>query len=210
MRVNDLSLEISLVLLLAYVAHLVFSLYTHKQLFEGSPEERGKAAWGLRKSILVLLGSTALIAWVSEILVGSVEQAAATLGMTRVFIGVIVVAVVGNAAEHSTAVMMAMKNRMELSIGIAIGSSLQIALFVAPDTRGRQLLHGTAADGPGVYASGGSGDLPFSADQRSHRFGRRIQLARRCSAAGGVPDSGDRVFLPAGRRWRALGRRIEE
>jgi Ca2+:H+ antiporter len=132
MRVNDLSLEISLVLLLAYIAHLVFSLYTHKQLFEGNPEESGKTAWGLKRSILVLLGSTALIAWVSEILVGSVEQAAATLGMTRVFIGVIVVAVVGNAAEHSTAVMMALKNRMELSIGIAIGSSLQIALFVAP------------------------------------------------------------------------------
>ena len=116
----------------AVAAHLIFSLYTHKHLFECIPEERGKAAWGVRKSILVLLGSTALIAWVSEILVGSVEQAAATLGMTRVFIGVIVVAVVGNAAEHSTAVMVAMKNRMELSIGIAIGSSLQIALFVAP------------------------------------------------------------------------------
>lgn len=131
-RVNDLSLEISLVLLLAYAAHLIFSLYTHKQLFTGAPAEAGKAAWGVKKSILILVGSTALIAWVSEILVGSVEQAAATLGMTRVFIGVIVVAVVGNAAEHSTAVMMAMKNRMELSIGIAIGSSLQIALFVAP------------------------------------------------------------------------------
>ena len=73
MRVNDLSLEISLVLLLAYVAHLVFSLYTHRQLFEGSPAETGKTAWGIKRSILVLLGSTALIAWVSEILVGSVE-----------------------------------------------------------------------------------------------------------------------------------------
>ena len=67
-----------------------------------------------------------------QILAGSVAEAAATLGMSRVFIGVIVVAVVGNAAEHSTAVMMAMENRMELSISIAIGSSLQIALFIAP------------------------------------------------------------------------------
>ena len=131
-RENDLSLAISLVLLLAYAAHLVFSLRTHKQLFAGIPAEAGTAAWSLKKSILILLGATALIAWVSEILVGSVEEAAATLGLTRVFIGVIVVAVVGNAAEHSTAVMMAIKNRMELSIGIAIGSSLQIALFVAP------------------------------------------------------------------------------
>jgi Ca2+:H+ antiporter len=88
--------------------------------------------WSMRKSVLMLLGVTALIALVSEILVGSVQEAAQTFGMTRVFIGVIVVAVIGNAAEHSTAVMMALKNRMELSMGIAIGSSLQIALFVAP------------------------------------------------------------------------------
>jgi Ca2+:H+ antiporter len=82
--------------------------------------------------VLVLAGATALIAWMSEILVGSVQSAADAIGMTRIFVGVIVVAVVGNAAEHSTAVMMALKNRMELSLGIAIGSSLQIALFVAP------------------------------------------------------------------------------
>jgi Ca2+:H+ antiporter len=131
-RENDLSLEISVVLLLAYGAHLVFSLRTHKQLFAGIPAEAGTAAWSMKKSIVILLGATVLIAWVSEILVGSVEEAATTLGLTRVFVGVIVVAVVGNAAEHSTAVMMAIKNRMELSIGIAIGSSLQIALFVAP------------------------------------------------------------------------------
>jgi len=131
-RENDLSLEISLVLMLAYAAHLVFSLRTHKQLFAGIPPEAGTATWSVKKSILVLLGATVLVAWMSEILVGSVEEAAATLGLTRIFIGVIVVAVVGNAAEHSTAVMMAIKNRMELSIGIAVGSSLQIALFVAP------------------------------------------------------------------------------
>jgi Ca2+:H+ antiporter len=131
-RENDLSLEISLVLLLAYAAHLVFSLHTHKQLFAGIPPEAATTTWSVKKSILVLVGATVLVAWMSEILVGSVEEAAATLGLTRIFIGVIVVAVVGNAAEHSTAVMMAIKNRMELSIGIAVGSSLQIALFVAP------------------------------------------------------------------------------
>jgi Ca2+:H+ antiporter len=80
----------------------------------------------------VLGAATALIAWMSEILVGSVEPAAASLGMTSVFVGVIVVAIVGNAAEHSTAVMMAMKNRMDLTFGIALGSSIQIAMFVAP------------------------------------------------------------------------------
>jgi len=73
-----------------------------------------------------------LIAWMSEILVGSIQQAAAAFGMTEIFVGVIVVAIIGNAAEHSTAIIVAMKDRMELSFGIAVGSSLQIALFVAP------------------------------------------------------------------------------
>jgi Ca2+:H+ antiporter len=132
-REHDLSLAISLVLLAAYGAHLVFSLVTHKQLFAGeSADAEHPPEWTLKKSAIILAVSTALIAWVSEILVGSVEAAASTMGMTRVFLGVIVVAVVGNAAEHSTAVMMALKNKMELSLGIAIGSSLQIALFVAP------------------------------------------------------------------------------
>jgi Ca2+:H+ antiporter len=131
---HDLSLEIAIVLLVCYSTHLLFSLHTHKQLFagEGHGESGGGNVWTLKRSILILAGSTALIAWVSEILVGSVEQAARAFGMTSVFVGVIVVAIVGNAAEHSTAVMMALKNRMELAMGIPIGSSLQIALFVAP------------------------------------------------------------------------------
>jgi Ca2+:H+ antiporter len=132
-REDSLSLAISAVLLLAYGAHLLFSLGTHKQLFAGQESEgHHEPAWTLRRSVAVLAGATGFIAWISEILVGSVEAAAASLGMTRIFLGVIVVAVVGNAAEHSTAVSMALKNRMELSLGIAIGSSLQIALFVAP------------------------------------------------------------------------------
>ncbi|HXA51724.1 MAG TPA: calcium/proton exchanger [Candidatus Acidoferrum sp.] len=131
-RENGLSLTISVVLLVSYAAHLVFSLITHKQLFAGECDSEHPPEWSLKKGMLVLAGSTAMIAWISEILVGSVEAAATSLGMTRVFLGIIVVAIVGNAAEHSTAVMMAMKNKMEISLGIAIGSSLQIALFVAP------------------------------------------------------------------------------
>lgn len=131
---HDVSLTISLVLLLMYALHLVFSLITHKHLFTGEPGEAAaeEAPWSIGKSIGILAASTAVLAWLSEILVGSVEPAAASFGMTRVFVGVIVVAIIGNAAEHSTAILMARKNRMELSIGIAIGSSLQIALFVAP------------------------------------------------------------------------------
>ncbi len=131
----DLSMEISVILLLTYGASLLFTLHTHKQLFSGSGHSEGDdhgPAWSLTKSLGTLFGATALIAWMSEILVGSVEQAAQTLGMTSVFVGVIVVAIIGNAAEHSTAILAAMKNRMDLSLGIAVGSSIQVALFVAP------------------------------------------------------------------------------
>ena len=84
------------------------------------------------RAIVKLLVATVLVAWMSEILVGTVEHAAHELGLTQVFVGVIVVAVIGNAAEHSTAILVAMKNQMDLAVGIAIGSSIQIALFVAP------------------------------------------------------------------------------
>ncbi len=136
--VNKLSVVISVVLLITYLLSLLFSMKTHKELFSGikgagaAVDESVEPPWTLAASITVLLISTILIAWMSEILVGSVSQAAQALGMSDIFVGVIVVAMVGNAAEHSSAVLMAMKNRTELSLGIAIGSSLQIALFVAP------------------------------------------------------------------------------
>lgn len=132
----DLSLEIAVVLIIVYALSLVFTLVTHKKMFEGleavGEAEMHHESWSLGKSIGILFAATALIAWVSEILVGSVEQAAHTFGMTSIFVGIIVVAIIGNAAEHSTAILVALKNRMDLSISIAIGSSIQIALFVAP------------------------------------------------------------------------------
>jgi Ca2+:H+ antiporter len=130
-----LGVAISLVLLVAYLAHLFFSVHTHKTLFLGkpnSPSEEEAAPWSLPRALVILAVSTALIAWISEILVGSVEQAAIAFGMSDIFVGVIVVAIIGNAAEHTAAVTAAIKDRMDLSVGIAIGSSLQIALFVAP------------------------------------------------------------------------------
>ncbi|MBN8732142.1 MAG: calcium/proton exchanger [Acidobacteria bacterium] len=129
-----LSLEIAIVLLVCYALSLLFSLRTHHHLFKGSgdPEAHHGGAWPVGRALAVLAGATALIAWMSEILVGAVEQTAHSLGMTSVFVGVIVVAIIGNAAEHSTAILMARENRMDLSLGIAIGSSIQIALFVAP------------------------------------------------------------------------------
>lgn len=141
---NDFQQEVPLgtwisgILLGSYVLGLIFTLHTHKQLFvghrdkgEGDDSSHGPT-WSVGKSIGVLLTATALIAWISEFLVVSVEHAAESFGMSELFVGVIVVAIIGNAAEHSSAIIMAYKNRTDLSLSIAIGSSIQIALFVAP------------------------------------------------------------------------------
>jgi Ca2+:H+ antiporter len=131
---QKLSLAIAVVLFVTYFCVLGFSLRTHKHLFRGSEEDvDGKdSEWSRRKAIIILLIATAFVGLLSEFLVGTIENVRDSVGLTEVFVGVIVVAIVGNAAEHSTAILMAMKNKMDLTIGIAIGSSLQIALFVAP------------------------------------------------------------------------------
>jgi Ca2+:H+ antiporter len=146
---SSLSLLIAGVLIVAYCLNLLFSLKTHRHFYDAgdidvaadppdAPEKgvdelaHDDETWSLKKAFWVLGGATALVAWMSEILVGSVEQAAKSFGMTSVFVGVVVVAIVGNAAEHSTSVYVAMKNRMDLSLAISLGSSTQIAVFVAP------------------------------------------------------------------------------
>jgi Ca2+:H+ antiporter len=137
-REGALSLVISILLLIVYALALVFSLHTHERYFTrelaeaGRLEEKTHEAWSVRRALGVLVGATALVSVLAEILVASVETTAATLGMTEVFVGVIVVAIVGNAAEHSTAILMAIEDRMDLAMGIAIGSATQIALFAAP------------------------------------------------------------------------------
>jgi len=131
---QKLSLAIAVVLFLTYFCMLSFSLRTHKHFFQGAhahADESGEQ-WSRGKAITILLVSTAVVALLSEFLVGTIENVRDSVGLTEVFVGVIVVAIVGNAAEHSSAILMAMKNKMDLSVGIAIGSSLQIALFVAP------------------------------------------------------------------------------
>jgi Ca2+:H+ antiporter len=132
---HELSLEISIVLFAIYVLSLVFSLMTHRHLYVGeAAENHGHhgGAWSTGKASGVLTAVTVGIAIMSELLVGAIEPVAERVGLTQVFVGVILVALVGNAAEHSTAVVAAMKNKMDLALGIAVGSSLQIALFVAP------------------------------------------------------------------------------
>jgi Ca2+:H+ antiporter len=134
---QKLSLAIAAVLFVTYACVLGFELVTHKQLYSLDTQDGGEVrkvgtGWSVSKSLFVLIVATSLVALMSEFLVGAVEAARSALGLTEVFVGVIVIAVIGNAAEHSTAVRMAMKNKMSLSLGIAVGSSLQIALFVAP------------------------------------------------------------------------------
>ncbi|MEW6211331.1 MAG: calcium/proton exchanger [Acidobacteriota bacterium] len=129
----ELSVEIAVVLFVVYVLSLIFSLRTHKDIYLGTGEEHSESVqMKTSRALIILLVATGLIAWMSELLVHAVEDASKAMGMTELFVGVIVVAVIGNAAEHSTAVLMAMKNQMDLAFHIAVGSSMQIALFVAP------------------------------------------------------------------------------
>jgi Ca2+:H+ antiporter len=130
-----LSVVLAVILLIVYALFLIFSLFTHSSLFSGShtPEEgAGHAKWSIGRAAGVLAVATVAIAWISEILVGAIQPTAREFGLSNVFIGVFVVAVLGNAAEHATAITAAMKNRMDLSLSIAIGSSVQVAIFVAP------------------------------------------------------------------------------
>ena len=148
-REGQLSLEIAVVLFLTYVLSLVFTLRTHKHLYtasDGRHSSHHGEPGGRAKPLAILIGSTALVAVMSELLVSTVEHAADALGMTEVFVGVILVAIIGNAAEHSTAILVALKNKMDLAMNIAVGSSLQIALFVAPVLVFSSYLFGTPMD----------------------------------------------------------------
>jgi Ca2+:H+ antiporter len=156
---HHLSLAIAAILVCTYACSLLFSLITHRHMFTGEAAEVARvtarharpgsaalsaapapavaaepehASWSVGRSLGVLAAATVLVAIASEWLVGSVTDAATAMGMGQVFIGVIVVAVIGNAAEHASAVMVARNNRMDLALGVAIGSSIQVALFVAP------------------------------------------------------------------------------
>jgi Ca2+:H+ antiporter len=129
------NLAVAVVLLFTYFLSLVFMLKTHPDFFKSmgeADEHSPEARWSLPRALVTLLLTSVLVAFMSEILVGAVEETAHALGMSQVFIGIVVLAVVGGAAESSSAVAMGVKNRMDLSVSIAIGSSIQVALFIAP------------------------------------------------------------------------------
>jgi Ca2+:H+ antiporter len=133
--VESMSFAVAVILLVTYVAGLFFSLKTHRDLFNpphGEDDEDAQRAWSVRRSVLTLAVAGVAVGFMSEILVGSIEEAAASIGISDFFVGLIIVAIVGNAAEHWVAIYFAAKDKMDLSVNIAIGSSAQIALFVAP------------------------------------------------------------------------------
>ncbi len=131
--VEKLSLTVAIVLLLAYAGGLWFSLMSHRDLFNPPDDENhGREPWSVRKSVIVLAAAGLAVGLMSEILVGSIAHTAESIGLSEFFIGAVIVAVVGNAAEHWVAVYVAAKDKMDLAINIAIGSAAQVALFVGP------------------------------------------------------------------------------
>lgn len=128
------SLGIAVILLIGYVLGLVFSLHTHKDVFNPVTHEEEKPRWSRNLALIVLVVATILVGLVAEILVGTLDGVTPALGIPapELFMGVVIIAVIGNAAEHGAAIMMAWKNKMDLSVGIATISSVQIALFVTP------------------------------------------------------------------------------
>lgn len=131
-KINTLSVVIAVILIIAYILWLIFSMMTHKEFLSDIEPHESEAAWGKGVSIIMLIASTVCVAIVSEWLVHSVEVVSHDLGWSELFVGAFVIAIIGNAAEHSAALMLALKGRIGAAVEIAIGSSLQIALFVAP------------------------------------------------------------------------------
>ncbi|HEX5909130.1 MAG TPA: calcium/proton exchanger [Thermoleophilaceae bacterium] len=132
---EHLSLGVAIVLMVSYVAGLIFSQRTHKGVFNpygNEEEEEHEGGWSIKRALISLAVAAVLVGLMSEVLVGSISEASKDIGLSEFFVGVFVVAIVGNAAEHWVAVLVAAKDKMDLAVGIAIGSSAQIALFVAP------------------------------------------------------------------------------
>lgn len=132
-KYEGLSIVVAIIMFTLYILSLVFSFFTHKHLYAVEYEDEGeKAKWSLKKAITILVISTILIAIESEFLVGGVEDITSKIGLSEFFVGIILIPIIGNAAEHSTAISMSLKNKMDVALEIALGSSLQIILFVAP------------------------------------------------------------------------------
>ena len=131
-RYEGLSLFVAIVMIIIYALNLIFSFSTHKDIYTNHSAEAETTEWSLKKAIIILIVTTVLIAIESEFLVNGIESITDILGWSEFFVGIILIPIIGNAAEHSTAIVMALKDQMDVALEIAIGSSLQIILFVAP------------------------------------------------------------------------------
>ena len=131
-RYEGLSIFVAVVMIIIYILSLIFSFSTHKDIYNTETTQEGSAKWTLKKAILILVVVTILIAIESEFLVNGVESITESLGWSEFFVGIILIPIIGNAAEHTTAIIMARKDQMDVALEIALGSSLQIILFVAP------------------------------------------------------------------------------
>jgi Ca2+:H+ antiporter len=131
-RTIRMSEFVAALLIVGYLLSLLYSMGTHRSVFGEGGEGEEEPAWSLRKTLVVLCVVAAAIGYMSELLVGATEETVRALGLSELFVGLILVPIIGNAAEHSSAVLMALKNRMDLAVSIAVGSSVQVALLVAP------------------------------------------------------------------------------
>lgn len=131
-RYEGLSVVVAVIMFAIYLLSLFFSFYTHKDLYSVDHSQESSPKWSLTKSIAILIGSTVLIGLESDLFVAAVEPMTKSVGLSEFFVGIILVPIIGNAAEHSTAIVMAYKNKMDVALEIALGSSLQIILFVTP------------------------------------------------------------------------------
>ncbi|AFA47213.1 calcium/proton exchanger [Acetobacterium woodii] len=131
-RYEGLSIIVAVIMFGIYLMSLYFSFYTHKDIYLSESDQAVTPKWSLKKAIIVLIGATVLIGVESELFVAAVEPMTKAIGLSEFFVGIILVPIIGNAAEHSTAIAMAYKNKMDVAVEIAIGSSLQMILFVTP------------------------------------------------------------------------------
>jgi Ca2+:H+ antiporter len=146
MAVEYLSLGVAVAMLVVYVLELVYTFTVASPTAHPTVHAHAEPKWSTRTAVIVLLVATGFIAWSSEVLVGGVEHVIANLGWTQFFLGIIIIPIVGNVAEHLVAVQVAAKDQMQLSLEISVGSSLQIALFVAPVLVFASLLMGNPMD----------------------------------------------------------------
>ena len=197
------SIAVSVVLACTYLAGLVFSLRTHRDLFNPAGEHaeaEADAAWPARRSVAVLAGAGVLVALMSELLVGSIEHAAHQIGVSQFFLSAYVVAIVGNAAEHYVAVAAAAKDKMDLSLNIALGSSVQIGLFVTPLSGPAVAVRRADPDGGRLQPVRDRGPAGGRTGERGGRVRRRVDVVRGARAGGAVPGDRDRVLRRVSRR----------